>query len=398
MKLLHTADLHIGKVVNGFSMIEDQRHILESLLALAQKQHVDALLLAGDVYDKSAPSAEAVSLLDWFFEQIIDAGIPCVLTPGNHDSAERLAYAAGALSKQGIHIPPLYNGTVSKVSFEDDYGTVDIWPVPFLKPAHVRPYFPDEEIGTDYTAALAAALSACDVDPAHRNVAVCHQFVVSGGQDPLRCDSELSVGGLDAVDAEVFKAFDYVALGHLHQAQSIGRETVRYAGSPLKYSASETLHVKSATLVTLGARNDDGSCELTLEALPLVPLRDMRRIKGPFAELIDPSCVSQGNPEDYLHVTLTDKTPIIDALSRLRAPYPNVMSLEYLPADGSGTHSETPVAQEQIDPLELFERFYEEQTGDSLTKEQTRMVGEVLSTCAEDRREPDANSKGKDAK
>ena len=227
MKLLHIADLHIGKVVNGFPMIDDQKHALAGVLDAACRERVDALLMAGDLYDKSAPSAEAVSVLDWFLTSVADRGIPCFAIPGNHDSAERVAYAAGPLSRQGIYVAPLFDGAVAHFTLEDEAGPVTFWLLPFLKPAQVRPHFPEAEIGSDYTAALKAVLNACPLEESERNVLLCHQFVTAGGAEPERCDSELSVGGLDHVDASAFDRFDYVALGHIHRPQRIGRDAVR---------------------------------------------------------------------------------------------------------------------------------------------------------------------------
>lgn len=379
MKLLHIADLHIGKVVNGFPMIDDQKHALASVLGIARRERVDALLMAGDLYDKSAPSAEAVSVLDWFLTSVADLGIPCFAIPGNHDSAERVAYAAGPLSRQGIYVAPLFDGTVAHYTLEDEAGPVTVWLLPFLKPAQVRPRFPDAEIGSDYTAALDAVLGACPLDEGERNVLLCHQFVTAGGAEPERSDSELSIGGLDNVDASAFDRFDYVALGHIHRSQRIGRDAMRYAGSLLKYSASEVDHVKSATLVTLGAK-DAGGCRISFEAIPIEPLHDMRRIKGPLDELIGADVVDAADAEDYLHVILTDGQPIIDALARLRAVYPNVMSLEY-ERTRAGSDAADPAPDdtvERLDPTELFARFFEERTGAELTEEQERVAFKAL--------------------
>ncbi len=387
MKLMHIADLHIGKAVNGFSLIEDQRFALSDALAVAKREGVDALLMAGDLYDKSMPSAEAVALLDWFLASASAQGLPCFAIPGNHDSAERVAYAAGLLSRQGIYIAPLFDGTVAHYDLEDEHGRVTFWLLPFLKPAHIRPFFPDAEIGTDYTVALRTVLDACALDPASRNVLLCHQFVTAGGIEPQRCDSEASVGGLDNVDASVFDCFDYVALGHIHRPQRIGRDTVRYAGSLLKYSASEVGHAKGATLVTLGGKDAELGCPIEIETVPLATLHDMRRIKGPLEKLIDPSVVAAADARDYLHVTLTDDAPIIDALARLRAVYPNVMSLEYererISAKRCGDASAS-ATQQMLDPLALFERFFEEQTSSTLSDCQKTMAEDALRRQTDD--------------
>lgn len=380
MKLLHIADLHIGKTVNGFPMLEDQRHALAQVLEIAKRENVDALLLAGDIYDKSAPSAEAVALVDWLLCEVAKRSLPCFAIPGNHDSAERVAYAAGPLALQGIHMAPLFDGTVKSVQMEDGFGTVTFWLLPFLKPANVRRHFPDAEIGTDYTAAVRTVLDACDINEAQRNVLLCHQFVTSGGTEPDRCDSELSVGGLDNVDASVFDQFDYVALGHIHRPQRIGRDSVRYAGSLLKYSASETEHVKGATIITLGEKPENGTCSIEVNLAPIEPLHDMRKVKGPLPELIDPAIAESADHEDYLHVTLTDEEPAIDALARLRAVYPNVMSLEYeRKRQRTATEApEAPADEDALDPVLLFARFFEERTGAALSDQQEKIAFKAL--------------------
>lgn len=380
MKLLHIADLHIGKTVNGFPMLEDQRHALAQVLAIAERENADALLLAGDIYDKSAPSAEAVALVDWLLCEVAKRSLPCFAIPGNHDSAERVAYAAGPLALQGIHMAPLFDGLVKSVRMQDEFGSVTFWLLPFLKPANVRRYFPDAEIGTDYTAALRTVIDACDIDETQRNVLLCHQFVTWNGSEPERSDSELSVGGLDNVDASVFERFDYVALGHIHRPQRIGRDPVRYAGSLLKYSASETEHVKGAAIVTLGEKTENGETLIEISLAPLKPLHDMRKVKGPLNELIDPAIAESADRDDYLHVTLTDEEPAIDALARLRAVYPNVMSLEYerkrqRSSNDAHTASDD---KETLDPVTLFARFFEERTGAALSDQQEQIAFEAL--------------------
>lgn len=380
MKLLHIADLHIGKTVNGFPMLEDQRHALAQVLAIAERENADALLLAGDIYDKSAPSAEAVALVDWLLCEVAKRSLPCFAIPGNHDSAERVAYAAGPLALQGIHMAPLFDGLVKSVRMQDEFGSVTFWLLPFLKPANVRRYFPDAEIGTDYTAALRTVIDACDIDETQRNVLLCHQFVTAGGTEPERSDSELSVGGIDNVDESVFDRFDYVALGHIHRPQRIGRDSVRYAGSLLKYSASETEHVKGATIVTLGEKTKGDQTRIEVSLAPLKPLHDMRKVKGPLHKLIDPAIAESADHDDYLHVTLTDEEPAIDALARLRAVYPNVMSLEYerkrqRSSNDAHTASDD---KETLDPVTLFARFFEERTGAALSDQQEQIAFEAL--------------------
>ncbi len=382
MKLLHVSDLHIGKQVNEFPMLEDQRFILQRILDIIADRQVDALLIAGDIYDRSAPSAESVACADWFFSSVARTGAACFAIAGNHDSAERIAYGSSLFANQGVYLSPVYDGSIAKHTLEDEYGPVDFWLLPFLRPASVRHFFPDAAIETDYSAALSTVVASCDIDPSRRNVALSHQFVTFAGAETLRSDSELSLGGLDNVDARVFDAFDYVALGHIHRPQRIGRDTVRYSGSPLKYSASEIRYPKSAPLVTL---NEKGSVDI--ELIPLAPLHDMREIRGPLAELTANDVVSglsAAERSDYIFAVLTDALPPIDALSSLRAVYPNVMAISY---DNARTQADSPASRaqgpdidniESIDPLDLFARFYEERNGEPMTPAQTELARKAL--------------------
>lgn len=406
MRLLHIADLHIGKRVCEFSMLEDQRHVLSQVIDMLGAHEADALLVAGDLYDKATPSAEAVALVDWFLSEAAETGVPAIVIPGNHDSAERVAYAGAMLARQGIHVAPVYDGTIRPVELADDDGPVRIWPIPFVRPATVRHFFPDEDI-SDYTDALRVVVGSCALDRSVRNVAVAHQFVTAGAMSPELSDSEVSVGGLDNVDAGVFSGFDYVALGHIHRPQRIGSDTVRYAGSILKYSFSEALGSKSAVLVELGAPGADvdgapgadaaeagesdaagadmarageghaSGARVSCELLPLEPLHDLRRIRGPLEALVAPDVVAAADAEDYLQVVLTDENPEVDAVARLRASYPNVMGIEY---DNARTRAaglagaEAAPDADASSPLELFEEFFERQNGTALSDAQRDMA------------------------
>lgn len=385
MRLLHISDLHIGKQVNEFPMLDDQRFMLERILDIIRTRKIDALLIAGDIYDRSAPSADAVACVDWFLSAVAKTGAACIAIPGNHDSAERVAYASDLLAKNGIHLSPAYNGEIAHVALEDEHGPVMFWLFPFLKPALVRPFFPDEEIVT-YTDALRLVADSCPLDSSMRNVALTHQFITYGGTQPDRTDSELSLGGVDNVDVSVFNAFDYVAIGHVHRPQRIGRDTARYSGSILKYSASEIDYPKSAPLITLGAK---GSVDI--ELIPLEPLHDMRQVRGPLAELVSDETtadLSQSDREDYLHVVLTDAFPPVDALSTLRSVYKNVMSISYDNArsESNAAHdAEEETDLEQLSPIELFARFYETQNGKPLTQAQSKLAADALENNEEDR-------------
>lgn len=319
-------------------------------------------------------------MVDWFFDEVAQSGVPAVVVPGNHDSAERVGYAAASLARRGVYVSPVFNGSIDPVELEDEWGPVRIWPIPFLRPATVRHYFPDATV-ENYTDAMRVVVEACDLGRIEgagvvRNVAVAHQFVTAGGFTPERCDSEVSVGGLDNVDAGVFESFDYVALGHIHGPQRVGSERVRYSGSILKYSLSEADGQKSAVLVELGAAGDSP----TIELVPLRPLHGLRRIRGPLDRLVSPEVVGAADPHDYLHVLLTDENPAIDAMARLRDVYPNVMSVAYdnarTRAEGLTMHDAP--ATDEASPLELFNEFYERQNGAPLSDGQLAVVTEEL--------------------
>lgn len=375
MTFLHLADLHVGKRVNGFSLLEDQRYLLEQIAALAQERQADGVLVAGDLYDKPVPPAEAVGLLDEFFTRLARAGIPVFAVSGNHDSPERLGFGARLLAEEGIHLAASYEGARTPVLLEDPWGTVAVYLLPYLKPALVRHHHPEAGV-TTYEEAVACALAQWQLDPARRNVLVAHQFVTGG----TTCQSEEhSVGGLDQVPGELFDGFDYVALGHLHGPQQVGRETVRYAGSPMKYSFSECRQVKSAALVTLEEKG-----RVNVELLPLRPLRDLREIRGTY-ETVTARSFYQGTPtEDYLHLILTDQEDVPQAMGKLRAIYPNLMKLSY---DNLRTQSVGEIlgaAQpEERSPLALFRDFYQLQNNQPMSQAQEDFLVGLMETIWE---------------
>ena len=382
MKLLHVSDLHIGKRVNGISMVDDQEFILESIVEIAKRENVDALLVAGDIYDKASPSAEAVTVLDAFLVELARAGVKVLAIPGNHDSAERVAYVQGLLSGQGVWFPPVFDGTVEKVQLEDEHGPVTVWLLPFLKPGDVRRHFPDVEIGDDYSAALGAVLGSCEVDRAARNVILAHQLVTASGVSPDRADDEIKLGGIDNVDVSIFDEFDYVALGHVHRPQRVGRDTVRYSGSPLKYSFSEARYDKSAVLVELGPKASSdpvGAC-VSFELVPLVPLHDMREVRMNLADLLATGSQLGREAEDYLHVTLTDEHPQLDAMAKIHEVFPNAMSVDYdnMAVLVRRERARTAVDPDRVDTVELFAQFYEEQLEKPLDDIQHTIVSKVV--------------------
>ena len=376
MKFLHLADLHLGKRVNGFSMLEDQAHILRQILAILDDEQPDGVLIAGDVYDKSVPSVEAVELLDGFLTELRARGVPVLLISGNHDSPERLAFGGRVMDSCGIHISPVYDGALAPVPLQDAFGPVHVWLLPFVKPAHVRRWFPDADIES-YTDAMAEAVAHMDIDTAARNVLVTHQFVTGGTRSG---SEELSVGGTDNVDSGVFAPFDYVALGHLHGAQHIGRETIRYAGSPLKYSFSEARQHKSVTIVTLGEKGD-----VQVRTVALTPLRELREIRGSYDELTARSFYEHTTyRSDYLHLILTDEQDVFDAMSRLRTIYPYLMTLDY---DNARTRAaggmSVPAETERRTPLELFEALYQRQNHRPMSEVQRAYIAQLMEQIME---------------
>lgn len=363
MKLIHLSDLHLGKRVNEFSMLEDQQYILTEILHIMDEEQPDGVLIAGDVYDKTVPSAEAVALLDDFLVRLAKRDLQIFLISGNHDSPERMAFGGRLMEGSGVHLAPVYDGRVSPITLTDAYGTVNFYLLPFVKPAHVRRCFPEREI-TTYTDALVAAIEAMGVDTNGRNVLVTHQFVTGAA----RCDSEeLSVGGTDNVDVSVFDPFDYVALGHIHGPQQVGRETVRYCGTPLKYSFSEAGHQKSVTVVELGPKGT-----VSVRTVPLIPLRDLAELRGTYEELTFRGFYEGTSyQKDYVHITLTDEEDVPDAMRKLQIIYPNLMKLDY---DNRRTRAgaclDGAEDAEQKSPLELLEEFYEKQNGQPMGEEQ----------------------------
>ena len=372
MKLFHLSDLHIGKRVNEFSMIEDQKYILTQILYAADQEKPDGILISGDVYDRTIPTAEAVQVFDAFLTRLSEQKIPAFIISGNHDSAERLAFGSSLMGKSGIYFSKVYDGTVEKIPMQDAYGTVWIYLLPFLRPSTIRHALPERAEEVQSAAdAVRIALEQTKIDEKERNVLLAHQFVTGA----KRCDAEeLQVGDVDQIPAELFASFEYVALGHIHSPQKVGRETVRYCGAPLKYSFSEAGQEKSITVVEL---KEKGSVDL--RTIPLKPLHDLRKIRGTYLEVTAKSFYENRDCEDYLQVTLTDEEDVPDGMAKLRTIYPNLMRLEY---DNKRTRSNAEVrAAERVEEkseLELFEEFYELQNNQSMTEVQEQFVEELL--------------------
>ena len=375
MKLIHLSDLHIGKRVNEVSMIEEQAYILNRILAAIDAETPGAVLISGDVYDKSIPSAEAVTLFDDFLCRLAEKQQQVFIISGNHDSAERLAFGGRLMEDKGIHLSPVYNGNIAPITLTAEYGPVHFWLLPFLKPAHVKRFYPDDGIES-YTDACRVAVEKMGIEPAERNVILVHQFVT--GSSP--CDSEeISVGGTDYVNAEGFAGFDYVALGHIHGPQNIGSERIRYCGTPLKYSFSEAKHQKSITVVELGEK---GSFDL--RTIPLTPLHDLREIRGSYDQVTAKSFYENTAVDDYLHITLTDEEDVPEAMARLRVIYPNLMKLTY---DNARTRSNA-VIDGAVDvrkksPLQLFGELYEQQNNQPMSEVQNDFMRELIESIWE---------------
>lgn len=374
MKLIHLGDLHIGKRVNEFSMLEDQEFILARILSVIEDEQPDGVLLAGDIYDKTVPSAEAVALFDRFLVRLARLGPAVFMISGNHDSPERIAFGGRLMEQSRVYVSPIFDGHIKSVLLKEGTRQTRIYLLPFVKPAQVRHYL-DESV-TDYNQAMEACIREMKVNPEEINILVAHQFVTGA----IRCESEeLSVGGTDNVDFEVFEPFDYVALGHLHGPQQVGRETIRYAGSPLKYSFSERNQVKSVTVVEIERKGRIG-----VRQVPLTPRRDLREIRGTYAELTMRDNYAGTNVEDYLRVILTDENEVMDALAKLRIIYPNIMRLEY---DNTRTRTNSVLladeAVQEKSRLELLDELYEIQNGVPLSEAQRKYAEDVFELIRE---------------
>ena len=370
MKLIHLSDLHLGKRVNEYSMLEDQTDILSKILTVIDEEKPDGVLIAGDVYDKSVPSAEAVVLFDEFLTQLAGRDLEVFIISGNHDSPERMAFGSRLMDRSGIHLSQVYSGKVTPYVLTDGHGSVYVYMLPFVKPAHVRRFF-GEEILT-YTDAVATAIDRMEPDPTARNILITHQFVTGA----FRSESEeISVGGTDNVDASVFEGFDYVALGHIHSPQNCGSERIRYCGTPLKYSFSEAKDQKSVTVVELGEKGS-----LTVRTVPLIPKRDMVEIKGSYEEITLKSFYEDTTyQDDYLHITLTDEEDVVDAIGKLRVIYRNLMKLDYdNKRTRSAAHVEGAEDVETRSPLQHFASLYELQNNQAMNDEQKNFMEALI--------------------
>ena len=383
MKFVHLSDLHIGKRLDGFSLIEDQEYILSEILDMIREEAPDGVFIAGDVYDRPVPGTEAVRLFDRFITALAALKTQVFIISGNHDSEDRLSFGSRLMELSGVHFSPAYNGETEPYIFKDGDAETAVYMLPFLKPAEVRRHFPETEIAS-YTDAIAAAVSHMDIDESRVNLLLSHQFVTGA----LRSESEeISVGGLDNVDASVYAPFDYVALGHIHGPQEVkGREgqILRYAGTPLKYSFSEENHQKSVTVIEIGTRVSSGAPEkektISVRTIPLTAQHDMRTIRGTYEALTARQNYVNTATEDYLQVILTDEEDVPDALNRLRVIYPNIMKLRY---DNTRTRNNVITGEGNADPretnpMDLFADFYKEQNGKELSEKETALMQKLI--------------------
>lgn len=375
MRIIHLSDLHLGKRVNGYSMLEDQKYILDEILTVIDEQKPQAIIIAGDVYDKPVPSAEAVQLFDDFLYSLTQRNLQMLVISGNHDSPERIAFGSRFMGKSGVHMSQVYNGKADLVTLSDKYGEINFYLLPFIKPSNVRRYFPDKEINT-YTDAVKLAVSQMNIDEKGRNILITHQFVTGA---VLSESESIMVGGTDNVESYVFDSFDYVALGHIHRPQNIG-EKIRYCGTPLKYSQSEINHIKSVTIVDIAEKGN-----LEISVVPLKPLHEMREIRGTYNEITLYDNYINTNLEDYVFIILTDEEDEPDAISKLRTIYPNLMKLEY---DNTRTRNSAVLSEvekiENKSETELLSEFFEKQNGKEMSAEQLEYAEKLLEQIKEE--------------
>lgn len=371
MKFIHLSDLHIGKRVNEYSMLEDQEYILNQIINIIDEQKPKGVIIAGDVYDKSVPSAEAVALFDDFLVKLSKRNLEVFVISGNHDSPERIAFGGRLMEASKIYMSPVYDGGLSSVTLEDEYGKINVWMLPFVKPVHIRKFNEDAEISS-YTDAMQVAIDNLDVNSNERNIMITHQFVT--GADRTESE-EISVGGTDNVDVSVFDVFDYTALGHIHRPQNCKSEKVRYSGTPLKYSFSESKDNKSVTIVELKEKGN-----LSVDTVPLKPMRDMVEIKGKYDEIMLRDFYKDTSyQEDYVHITLTDEDDIPDAIGKLRTVYHNLMKLDY---DNLRTRNMNSIDGaenvEKKSPYEHFSEFYEKQNNQPMNDNQSDFMKKLI--------------------
>ena len=382
MKILHTSDWHLGKRVNNFPMLEDQRYILNEIVGIVKEEKPDVIIIAGDVYQTSTPAADAVSLLDEYLNQLHALCKHIFILSGNHDSAERIAFGAEIMNQTGVHFSHVFSSNPQKITLKDEYGDVNIFMLPFVRPIDVRTVYAKEltESGQtieSYDDAVRKAIDAMAPDYSQRNILIAHQYF-KGGE---RCEGEDSVGGLDEVDADIVKNFDYVALGHLHGPQPVQQYPyIRYSGSPLKYSFSEVKHRKSVSIIECNGKN-----RLSVRERELKPLHDWSDLRGTYDELMAESFYKdKGYTNNYVRITLTDEIDVVDAMRKLQSVYPLAVTLQY---DNTRTRTtqDTSMAEhaEEMAPMEIVTEFFEKRNGQSMTAEQAKIMSDLINDIFE---------------
>lgn len=378
MRFIHTGDLHIGKTVNEFDMVEDQKHILNQIYNIAVEKKVDCIILAGDIYDRSVPKTEAVTAFDDFINKTIDSGIKILAISGNHDSKERLSFGAGIMEKSGLIIRGQLEKEIKPYSMTDQYGQVDFFLLPFTKPVYVEKLY--EKKNLTFHQAIKECIDHMNVDEDRRNVLVTHQFVTHNGVEPVTSDSEMDIviGGIANVEAEIFNKFDYTGLGHIHRRSKIGENNVYYSGSPLKYSFSEVHHKKSVVYVELGKKGQE-----KIEYIDLKPLHDMREIKGKINDLISSKVADSEDRNDYIRAILTDKEELYEPMAKLRQVYPNTMQLVIEKSEKSIDTEYVTSDIKLKSPMELFEEFYLYVNGEQLSENKKEIMADIISKAKE---------------
>ncbi len=378
MRILHLADLHLGKILQEQSLLEDQEYMLNEIINIIKEENIQAVLISGDVYDRSVPPADAVNLLDDFLKKLIkELKIKVFIISGNHDSKDRLGFGSKIFEDDGLYIESRYNGTLRKVELEDEFGKLNIYMLPFIKPIEVRQFF-EEELENNYNTAINKIISKENINTKERNIIMVHQFVTAGANEPERTESEvLTLGGIENVDVSNFDSFDYVAIGHVHRPQRIGRDTARYAGTMLKYSFSEIRDSKSVPIIDIKEKGN-----ININLVPLEPLRDMRQIEGPIEELLKKENYETGNTDDYIKAIITNEEPVFDAIGQIRRIYPNTLKLEVRNSKTANGIQEQELNLENLkkkSELELFNDFYKFQNNVDLDENQKKIIEEVIA-------------------
>ena len=379
---MHLSDLHLGKSVLEQSMIEDQKYIIDKIVNIVKDRQIDIVMIAGDIYDKGIPSIDAVNLFSSFLTRLYKLGVKVLVISGNHDSKDRLAFGNELFIDNGVYIESIFNGVLRKEVFEDNNGKLNIFMLPFIKPVDVRIWYPDLSINS-YNDAVKAIIDNTEINKSERNIIMVHQFVTASGVDIERSESEtISLGGIDNVDVSLFDDFDYVAMGHVHGAQKLIRDTVRYAGSPLKYSFSEVNQKKSVPVIEINSKDD-----IKIDLVELEPIRDMRIIKGPILKLLSKDVYSLGNRDDYINAIITDDDYVVNAIGKLRKVYKNVLKLEYSNNRNlldSNVINKVSNDMKDKSPLDLFKDFYLEQNNIELDVKREKILSDVIKELVDE--------------